>query len=206
MTFSDLDLRVRQLHASLLGLTSDDLSSVKAYRRVDPTGRFYEVGVDFRDGMTEAQAMNLAEKLIENIARLKDHLKVWCNDRGLPFHGDALINSEHHVALVHDLWNVQKHGRLNRKTRSGAVPRLTDVHQRMRLTTAPVKGAMAVWTLDPSTGEAKLHTTPGGGASLEIDGQILDENNNKLGTLQQVCEQAIAEWKTLLRTAGAPTP
>ena len=47
--------------------------------------------------------------LLNNIACLKDHLKSWCKKNNKPFAGDQLINSNRDVAIIHDLWNLDKH-------------------------------------------------------------------------------------------------
>jgi hypothetical protein len=100
---------IRQMHASLDAIATEDLSGVKPQLETGPT--YVSMNVDF----------NAATLLIANIASLKDHLKAWCKLKGVPFNGDALINSNNAVALIHDLWNVDKHAELTSKPRSGSV-------------------------------------------------------------------------------------
>lgn len=112
-----LDLRIRQMHAALNAISSDELEGIRAEIGVVDGGVYAEL--DFNKDSDEAELANQADLLIQNIASIKDHLKVWCKKYGANFGGDDLIDSNRAVALVHDLWNTSKHGELNRPPRSG---------------------------------------------------------------------------------------
>lgn len=203
MTPDQLDLRIRQMHASLGGMATADLSTVVVHQGVED-GRFYS-GVDFSEGVPDTQVMNMAEKLIENIARIRDHLKVWCTQNGRAFAGDTLINGNRSVALVHDLWNTQKHAELNRPPRSGVKPHLAEVRRSMRLITGGSGPSAVMMTFDKS-GKPVVKSTGGGRGELVVDGDILDENGARVGGLMETCEEAVGEWERALASAGVAVP
>src|SRR5216684_78939 len=103
---------------------TERLPSVKPEFNRTPAG--VAVKFAFQKGADTATAANRASQLMANIACLKDHLKAWCNRNGKPFAGDTLIDSNRDVAIVHDLWNLDKHAELNRPSRSGLSPRFRE--------------------------------------------------------------------------------
>ena len=129
---ASFDLRIRQLHEALGQMRNDDLSDVNPDVRANAKG-FY-IGCDFSGGATDAELANIVSLCIANIACLKDHLKAWCKANGTIFHGDTLIDSNRDVAIIHDLWNRDKHFVL-RQSRSGLFPELRDVIRAARLST-----------------------------------------------------------------------
>jgi hypothetical protein len=203
MTPAELDLRIRQMHAALSGLTKGDPQDVVPEQISDPVGGFYSMRIDFGSGLTDAELMNMVEKLVENIARIKDHLKVFCDQNSVPFTGDHLINNNRNVAIIHDLWNTQKHAELSRP-RSGCRPVLKNMRRVMMLTAGGNAGSFVGVFFDPVTGEMK--TQGDGETSLVIDGDVVDENGNNLGSFLALCEDAIQHWELALRNAGVQLP
>ena len=64
----------------------------------------------------------------------------------------------------------------------------------------------AAFRLDPKTGSPEVFTTGGGTAALVIDALVVDEHGAHIGSLQAICERAIAAWEAELRAAGVPPP
>ena len=61
----------------------------------------------------------------------------------MPFHGNALITSNKAVALVHDLWNIDKHAELNSPPRSGHKPKLTELQTALTVSAGSAAGGAA---------------------------------------------------------------
>src|SRR3954464_8134261 len=120
MTTDALDRKIQQMHHALGELRSDDVSSISVERRSN------YMGIDFSQGTTPSGLANIASGIIANIACLKDHLKVWCHRNGKTHDYEKLINTNKDVALIHDLWNIDKHGELNRPPRSGVPPKTSE--------------------------------------------------------------------------------
>src|SRR5260221_1547863 len=111
------------MYAALRELqVTEKLSSIKL--KTKRFGNQFVTAVDFTEGTDRATAANRISMLVNNIACLKDHLKAWCKKNGKPFTGDQLIDSNRDVAIIHDLWNLDKHAELNRPSRSVISPRL----------------------------------------------------------------------------------
>lgn len=151
-----LDRKIKQMHEALGNLEEANLSSIKPEQGSTPRG--YYCKVDFSQGKTDAGLANIATLLIANIACMKDHLKAWCSKNCKAFEGDTLINSDKNVALIHDLWNTEKHAELNSKPRSGHHPKIQGLNQALSLSTGTSAGSSAVFTFDPRTGEMKTKT------------------------------------------------
>lgn len=200
-----LDRKIRQMHQALGALENSDLSQIKTDYSESAIG-FYR-GVDFNQGQTEAQLANTATLLIANIASIKDHLKAWCLEHGKAFEGDRLIDGNFDVGTIHDLWNIDKHSKLNRPPRSGHTPKLNGLKQNLQVSTGSANGpSSASFTMDPITGKMKVQTTGGGKVTLVIDAEIVDENGELMGDFVGICERATSAWESALANVGVPIP
>jgi hypothetical protein len=199
-----LNRKLRQMHAALAGLSNNDLSAIQP-QIVQTDGHVYAT-VDFNQNSDEIALANAASLLIANIASLKDHLKAWCKKQGVPFGGDSLINSNKSVALIHDLWNVDKHAELNSPPRSGFKPKLQNIKTVLAISSGTAAGGGAFFSMDPRTGKVTTGTSGGGAVQLALDAQITDELGNNLGDFAQTCTEAAEAWSSALHLAGVPLP
>jgi len=199
-----LDRKIRQMHAALGGLEESDLSSIAPERIITP--HVYYLLVDFNQGTTEVGLANIASLLIANIACMKDHLKAWCAKNGKSFDGENLINTNKDVAIVHDLWNMDKHSDLNRPPRSGHRPKVQNLRQSLNLSTGTNAGSSTEVTIDSRTGRMKTERKGGGSVNLVINGDVVDEYGVLLGDIASICERATTAWEQTLSRAGVPVP
>ena len=162
--------------------------------------------VDFNASSDPIELANTATLLVANIASIKDHLKAWCKAKGLTFQGDALIDSNKAVALVHDLWNVDKHAELSSKPRSGHTPKLSNVKQALVLTTGTQAGAGVFVSIDPRSGKVTSGSSGGGSAKISLAAEIIDEHGNILGDFTSTCTEAVESWERALLAAGVLLP
>ncbi|MBC7834200.1 MAG: hypothetical protein H7Y88_03755 [Phycisphaerales bacterium] len=168
------------------------LSSVPFESSHSPTQSSW--GFDFTKHRNEAEDMNALGQVIACVASLKDHFRVWCAANGVVLEGESLINGDRNVAIVHDLWNRDKHGELTR-SRSGLWPELIHVGRGviMRGTT----GAAGV-SISLTTGT--LHST--GDVFAGIDGIVVGKDGKKYGSVLTTIERAVESWEHLLTAAG----
>jgi hypothetical protein len=199
-----LDRKLRQMHAALGALSSSDLTSIQP--QVTRTDTHLYISVDFNQNSDAVALANAASLVVANIASLKDHLKAWCKKQGIAFDGDRLINSNFSVALVHDLWNVDKHAELNTQPRSGHLPRLVGLSTALSISSGPAAGASAFYSVDPRTGKVTTGTMGGGKLEFALVAQIVDEKGAILGDFTQVCVEAAEAWSAALKTAGVALP
>jgi hypothetical protein len=196
--------RVRRVRHAL-GLTRDEaVEAIKVHH--SSTERGQATLVDFNQGRSLEELENVAFSLLANIASLKDHLKSWCKSNGVQFRGDTLINANRDVAIVHDLWNIDKHAELDRAPRSGLKPALRELRQSMVLSSGTTAGSAVSFSLDPRTGRPVIQTTGGGSAALVIDAQVVDENGTILGTLQGICASTLDAWEKEMLASGIILP
>ena len=199
-----LDRKLRQMHAALGALSSSDLTSIQP--QITRTDSHVYTAVDFNQNSDVVALANAASLVVANIASLKDHLKAWCKKQGVAFDGDKLINSNRSVALVHDLWNVDKHAELNTLPRSGHTPKLVGLSTALSISAGTEADASAFYSMDPRTGKLTTGTTGGGKVELVLVAQIVDDNGTILGDFTQVCTEAAETWSTALKTVGVPLP
>jgi hypothetical protein len=191
------------MYAALAGLSSDDLSVIQP-KITEGFGYCY-TEVDFTQHSDEIALANSAFLLVDLIASLKDHLKVWCKKQGVTFQGDALISSNRAVALIHDLWNIDKHAELNSPPRSGIKPKLQNIQTALTITSGTSAGG-AFFSMDPSTGKITTGTSGGGSVQLALVAQIADEAGNVIADFTQTCSEAIDTWSAAFQAAGIPSP
>ncbi len=198
-----LDRKLRQMHAALAGLSSSDLSNIRT--QITHSDGYAYTKVDFNENSDPIALANAASLLIANIASLKDYLKAWCKKQSIQFPGDILINNNKSVALIHDLWNIDKHAELT-SPRSGYMPKLQNLTTALTISAGTEAGGAAIFSMDPRTGKMTTSTSGGGTVQLALVAQIVDELGNNLGDFTQVCTEAAEAWSVTLSAAGVPLP
>lgn len=195
-----LDLRLRQLHQAMGQVRTPNISSVRPV--VLSSRKLFYCAVDFSQGKSDAELANTLSLLVTNIACLKDHLKAWCKVHGKPFEGDRLIDSNKDVAIIHDLWNRDKHFELV-TSRSKLWPELRDLQRPVKLTPPKAGGWVAI-TLNPRSGRLETHGT--GSVELVVDATVADKEGNRIDNLLSVAERAVSAWERALAAAGVNLP
>jgi hypothetical protein len=154
---------------------------------------------DFTKIENRATVANRVSLLINNIACLKDYLHAWCKKNGKPRTGDRLIDSNRDVAIIHDLWNLDKHAELNRPSKSGLSPRFQQpAHTTLerKITTAE---ETPILVISVSNGG---RVQPFEGTNAKITATVVDGDGNTLGDLDSICLRAVAAWEAEFVKAG----
>lgn len=192
-----IEQKLEQLYAALAEMqVTEKLFSIKPTTKI--AGNQFVTSIDFTTGTDRATAANKVSLLLNNIACLKDHLKSWCKKNGKSFTGDQLINSNRDVAIVHDLWNLDKHAELDRDSRSGLSPRLLqDAHTALEFKGSGHLPPMV--TIPLFEGGA---TQAQGETSLRIVATVVGKDGNPLGDLEAISLRAVAAWEAEFVKAG----
>ena len=203
MSSTTIEQKLEQLYAALAEMrVTEKLASMRP-ARVDSGGRFAAT-LDFTKIEKPATAANRVSTLVSNIASLKDHLHAWCRKNGKPETGDQLINSDRDVAIIHDLWNLDKHAELNRPSRSGLSPRLQPAHTTLefKVTTSEETPLITI----PVFGDlSKLMVM----LTCELLQPWLTRTATRLETSSLICLRAVAAWQAEFVKAGikiVPSP
>ena len=151
---------------------------------------------------TNHQLLNDIYSLIANIASLKDYLNQWCIQNGVTFRGDSVINSSREAAIVHDLWNIEKHALLDTSPRSGFTPRIGPISQ--ELLNPDGRKTRGVQIKANSYGGADFANLGDEKLIARICAKVIDDQNSEVGDILDICELAIAAWGAAFRSAGAP--
>lgn len=203
MNVAEINRRLGQVHAALEALRTEDLSTVRVTSdRFEST---LETTVDFAGAASDATLRNAIESVIANIACIKDYFKAWCGAHGATFTGESLINSDSNVALVHDLWNTQKHAVLT-KPRSHTKPRIVNVQRVLAVSAGTAAGGFAQFSFDPASNAMTVQSGGGGSVALEVTADVVDESDQRIADLSELCRCAIEAWERALETAGVPLP
>lgn len=191
----ELTRKLLRMRAALTEHTTEDLS--RATLEWNEPGNFH---FDANGVATPAQLENAAYSMVNNMAFLKDALKKWCVAKGVPFEGDNLINSNRAVAIVHDLWNADKHHGLSKPPRSGFKPELDAPFTVMVMVSDPVTGiaGMSVRPSDDGPPVVKID----GSSSLQLRAFVRDEHGKYIGELSALCSEAADAWEQAYRDAG----
>lgn len=199
LTHDKLALRVKRLRNALNVVRNDDLSTLPV--QSERQGPRFTGGFDFSKDHDEAQVENAIWTFIASVASLKDHLKDWCNSNGAKFEGDALIDSNRDVAIVHDLWNRDKHSTL-KHSRSGLYPELIHTRKCLVLDHRPGQTqARLTFTVTPKGLEIAATSS-----FIGIDGIVVDNTGAKRGSILFIAERAIVAWEQTMVRAGVVLP
>lgn len=201
----ELEAKIRRMWFSLDALNERrDASSVVPDYVATP--HFHALNVDYSKAIAGEELDYIASALVNNIASIKDHLKNWCVKNKQTFDGDNLIDTNLDVALIHDLWNIDKHAELNRPPRSGHLPKIVNLQTLLSLMTGAEEGSFASLSMDPKTGQMVLSQGDGGSQAITISGDVVDEHGVRLGDFGEICEKAIEAWEQALIKAGVALP
>lgn len=194
---SDIELRLRRLRVAIGDAEESDLQKLAPMVVVSPKGML--VHQDFSGGLRDEQLLNHAHGIIHQIASMTDNLKRWAAKIGRDKSKvDDALRSSNALALLTDIWNLEKHGAPDRNGGfSGKSPRLIDVHRGMTITT----GSAGVWTgiVIGMNGAKKFGD---GTAVARIDGEIVDGAGSRIAGLRDCIDEAVSAWEGLLRQFG----
>ena len=206
-------LRLVRWRKSMLTKLNDKVARLKAstatVRKSDPdcivrtfeqteTGTFE--GITF--GGDDNSALNDIHSLIALIASLKDHLKVWCEQNGVTFDAEHVLDSSRDTAIIHDLWNIEKHGKLDRWPRSGFIPHIGPISLELA---NPDGTEDSTLQISPNAyGGADFINSKGEKLVARVRAKVLSGNNSELGDILDICESAISKWRNAYQAAGMP--
>lgn len=167
---------------------------------------------DFRGDEPEEKCYLAIMSIVEMIIGLRDRTKRWLkkNSRDVDV-VDMFIKSHLHVALVHDLGNLDKHGSVGRTPFSGKQIKLEEVGRAMVLKYDPVTqlfakhGEFVGQTFDPITGQLYGKATSSN-VEVTLVGTILDENGDFISQIPRTLPQALYDWEQFLISLGVPIP
>ena len=189
------------MHAALDDIKDDDISPIHAI--VSRSEMAISVILDMNSGVDQTQLYNAMTLTVANIACLRDHLKVWCRMHNVPFKGEHLIDSNRSVAIIHDLWNKDKHYELNRKPRSGVNPRLTAPSWTLGLTVGGSPDSFVSATVDRQTGKLVIGSSgAGSSADRRLKSNIVDDTGKRVGDFLQTCQEAAEAWMAAFKQHG----
>lgn len=192
-----LTQRLNQMHAALGALSQNDLSNFKP--KTEITNAF--VRTEFHFGSELVDLQNQASLVIESLGRLKDHFKKWLLENGMTGKiSEDVVNKNPSVAIIHDLWNVEKHVELRDPSRSGYEPKLV-IHERgLVVGRGNALDSEIRFILDTFTGDFWLEKQ--GDACIRLNAEVLDEHGNVLGDFEDICIIAAGVWQAEMRAAG----
>jgi len=199
---AQLRLKIEQMYHALGQARHDDLSVIKPVWEVGPN--FASVYVDARQGRSDAALANVLTLLITNIACLHDHFRRWCKQKGVQRTGECLIDRNPDVAVIYDLWNLEKHGGLGRESRSKRFPRLTEIGSWVESRTQARAGSVAGMTMSLGTGQ--LRPIGDGTTEVIVTANVVDSGGKLIGDLLEIARRAVEAWEQELRSANVPMP
>ncbi len=193
-----IEEKLAQLYAALSEMKiTEKLASMKPTTAI--SGGRTITSWDFTKIESPATAANRVSLLLHNIACLKDHLNRWCSKNGKPKTGDQLIDGNRDVAIIHDLWNLDKHAELNRPSRSGLSPRLQQpAHTTLERKITTTEETL-IFAVSLSNGG---QLQPVEGTNAKITATVIDDAGNTLGDLDSISLRAVAAWEAEFVKAG----
>lgn len=195
---SDIEFKLKRLYEGRKLIFDQEIPEIEMKHIIGTTNR-----VSYDNLMPEESIANFIYLHIANIASLKDHLKKWCQQSRLKFKGDKLINNNKDVAIIHDLWNIDKHYNLDRESRSGLHPFLLNISRSLYVSSIDGGNDTSIENLiDTLTGKVLLKPGPNTKIEFIINADVMDRDQNHLGELKDIQARAIDAWLELFDEAG----
>ncbi|UCD57631.1 MAG: hypothetical protein JSV16_00545 [Candidatus Hydrogenedentota bacterium] len=193
---SEISDRIKRIYSAIGAIEEHDANKLKA--KIVETEEFKGVFQDFRGALTDADLWNLAHMLIDNIAKLRDHLRKWAERNGKDKRKvDEAIASSLALQIILDLSNNDKHGYPPRNGgHSRRSPRLAHVKRVMQLRTRAQKGSIIGMRLGA---DGKPEVFGDGRAAAVVSGEVVDKENVQLGDLYGIARKGVQAWEKLLR-------
>lgn len=133
-----LDRKIQKIYADLGQVVSSPFTTANVKPRITQTEKGFRIEMDFNQGISEIELENSATLFITNIASIKDHFKIWCKNNHVPFKGDELINNNLAVAIIRNLWNIDKHTKLSKQPHARFFPSLRGLGRGISFTGASI--------------------------------------------------------------------
>lgn len=191
--------RISRIYAAIGAIEEDDPNKLKA--PVIQTDKIRGVFQDFRGGFSDEDLSNQAHIVIHNIANLHDHLRRWAahNDEEKS-KVDQAVRDCRELRIIKDLSNNDKHGYPPReRSHSGQCPQLIEIKRMLLLQTQAKKGSMVGMTLG-ADGKSKF--IGDGTPKVVVTGDVVDNDNNRIGDLYDIASKAVKAWGDLLADFG----
>jgi hypothetical protein len=191
--------RVKRIYSAIDSTEENDISDLKT--KIIQDGNRIELYQDWTGELSQAQISNLAISLIDNIAKIQDHLKKWAkhNNKDVSLI-DTIYNNSQPLLIIQDLANNDKHGY---PPRDGGLskmsPRVVEFHRILKMTTLPKKGSMVGFTLAKDGSPIVFGS---GSAIVIIDADIIDNNGKKIGDFNAISSEALIKLEELLYKLG----
>ena len=195
--------RIDRIYAGIGAIEEDDPNKLRA--TVIQTEQFMVTDQDFRGGLSDEELLNQVHIVISNIANLRDHLRRWAAQNG---HDkakvDQIIDNRFELQIIKDLSNNEKHGYPPRHGGySGKNPQLIGINRVMSLQTQAKKGSVIGMTIG-CDGVPKF--IGDGTAKAVVTGDVIDNDNNRIGDLYNIVNKAVEAWENLLAEFGLIAP
>lgn len=194
--------RISRLFTAMGAIEEDDPKQLRA--TVIETEKGIGFFQDFRGGLSDDELSLQAHAVIHDIANLRDHLRQWAAKNGQQkTRINQTIADSLELRIILDLSNNDKHGyQRSRRGRSGKSPRLTRINRVMQLQTQAKKGSTIAMTLGP--GGVPRFIGDGTGKAV-VTGDVVDNDNNRIGDLYEIANKAVEAWEHLLTDFGLST-
>ena len=201
MDFNDIELRLKRIYASIDRRFDSDIDRHVDISITDVNGssnKFLEI--NFCKQNQGPSALNDIMTIIDNIAKLKDHLKNIMKSGNLnPDIVEKEIDGSLELSIIIDLANKDKHGDpLTKSNRSKRSPRIENLRSGLRVNGRGIYKTPAI-TLDGRiTGQSEKE----GDCRVVLSADIVDEQGNVLTNLDLLIDSAMKKWEELIEKHG----
>ena len=169
--------------------------------------------IDFTGGRSPEELEIDAYTIINEIMGIRDRAKAWIKANGGQERDvDDFVRGNLAPALVHDLANADKHGRLDRPPFSGYRPVLKEVGRGVTLVYDPSTGTYCAQgevvgpVFDIQEGKVLEGTASSSGVEVVLTGRVENEAGNEVAELQKLIPDAIYKWEQFLVAQGVTLP
>ncbi len=196
MDYNNINERIERIYSALNARFDNDIEKRISLQKKEING-IVEINMSINE-ISEADTINKEMAIIENLAKLKDHIKnIISQNNGNPKIIETEINQSDELQILIDIYNTDKHGYpLTHPERSNKSPKIINIKSVLQQSLQAGTTSSFVGFSMGMNGQIQTHG--GGEHKVVIIADIVDKNGNHLYSIDKFIDKTLFQWEKII--------
>ena len=196
MDFNNINIRIERVYSAVNARFDKDIKKRISLQKIETTD-FVEVKMSINE-TSEADTINKVMTIIENLAKLKDHIK---NEISRKNGDNQIIENEidqsNELQILIDLYNFDKHGYPLRRERSNKSPQIINIKSVLQqsLQAGTKSNSYVGFSMDMN---GQIQTHGNGEHHVTIVADIVDKKGDHLYSIDEFIDKILFQWEKII--------